>query len=216
MDLFSAIETRTSCRRFLPDPVDRPVIEAILSAGIRAPSPLNAQPWRFIVIEDPLVKAAIHAEAERCRTWAIEKSGWAWLNKYRVDFLVQAPVLVAVLGDPTRSGMDTFQDEGPVGYLLACAAAIQNMLLAAHAKGLGSLFFTLFDKKALRRILEVPDEQTPVALVCLGRAETDQPPVARQALADKTVYLDGSTAATTAPASPRPGGDDHVTKRTQR
>lgn len=204
MDLFSAIETRTSCRRFLADPVDRPVIEAILSAGIRAPSPLNAQPWRFIVISDPVVKQAIHGEAERCRAWAIEKSGWKWLHKYRIDFLVQAPVLVAVVGDPTRSGMDTFQEEGPVGYLLACAAAIQNMLLAAHAKGLGSLFFTFFDKNGLRRILDIPDGQTPVALVCLGKPETDQPPAPRQALADKTVYLDGSTAAATLPPSRRP------------
>lgn len=191
MDLFTAIETRTSCRRFLPDPVDRAVIDAILSAGIRAPSPLNAQPWQFIVITDPAVKEAIHAEAEHCRAWAIEKSGWKWLHRYRTDFLVQAPVLVAVMGDPTRSGMDILQDDEPVGYMLACAAAIQNMLLAAHAKGLGSLFFTLFDKNAMRRLLEVPEPQTPVALVCLGKPEADQPPVPRQALADKSAYLEG-------------------------
>jgi 5,6-dimethylbenzimidazole synthase len=151
MDLFSAIETRTSCRQFLPDAVAKETIGQILAAGVRAPSPLNAQPWQFIVITSPEKKEAIHAEANRCRAWAIEQSGWKWLSTYKMDFLLQAPVLVAVVGDPKKSGMDMFQDDGPVGYQLACAAAIQNMLLATHALGLGSLFFTLFDKSQLRR-----------------------------------------------------------------
>ena len=50
MDLFSAIQTRTSCRQFLPDAVAKETIEQILAAGVRAPSPLNTQPWQFIVI----------------------------------------------------------------------------------------------------------------------------------------------------------------------
>ena len=191
MDLFSAIDTRTSCRQFLPDPVDRATIEKILAAGIRAPSPLNTQPWQFIVITSPSIKQAIHEEAERCREWAIETSGWKWLKNYQADFLVKAPVLVAVVGDPQKSGVDMFQEDGPVGYLLACAAAIQNMLLAAHALDLGSLFFTFFDKKRMRRILDVPDTKTPVALVCIGRPESNANPVPRKSLDDKTVFLDG-------------------------
>ncbi|BBO73507.1 nitroreductase [Desulfosarcina widdelii] len=190
MDLFSAIETRTSCRQFLPDPVEKSTVERILAAGIRAPSPLNTQPWRFIVITDPKIKQAIHTEAERCRTWAMETSGWKWLGKYRTDFLLQAPVLVAVVGNPEKSGMDMFQEDGPVGYLLACAAAVQNMLLAAHALGLGSLFFTLFDKGRLRSILDIPENRTPVALVCIGKSEGTDKPVPRKAVDDKTVYLD--------------------------
>ncbi len=190
MDLFAAIDTRTSCRQFLSDPIDRVTIDKILAAGIRAPSPLNTQPWQFIVITSPGLKQAIHAEAERCRAWAIEKSGWKWLNKYRTDFLLQAPVIVAVVGDPQKSGVDMFQQDGPVGYLLACAAAVQNMLLAAHALKLGSLFFTFYDKSHLRRILDVPESKTPVALVCIGHAESPQAPAPRKAIADKTVYLD--------------------------
>jgi len=191
MDPFSAIETRTSCRQFLPDAIEQSTVEKILAAGIRAPSPLNTQPWRFTVITDPKIKTSIHTEAERCRTWAMETSGWKWLGKYRTDFLLQAPVLVAVVGDPAKSGMDMFQEDGPVGYLLACAAAVQNMLLAAHALGLGSLFFTLFDKGRLRSILDIPENRTPVALVCIGKAEGTQQPVPRKAVDDKTVYLDG-------------------------
>ncbi|WP_319525467.1 nitroreductase family protein [uncultured Desulfosarcina sp.] len=191
MDLFSAIETRTSCRQFLPDPIEKSTIEKIISAGIRAPSPLNTQPWQFIVITDAKRKQAIHAEAEHCRAWAMEESGWKWLGKYRMDFLLQAPVLIAVVGDPKGSGMDMFQEDGPVGYLLACAAAVQNMLLAAHALGLGSLFFTLYDKGRLRSILDIPENRTPVAIVCIGKADGTQQPVPRKAVGEKTVFLDG-------------------------
>jgi nitroreductase len=191
MELFSAIETRTSCREFLNDPIQNPTIRRILAAGARAPSPLNAQPWQFIVITDQAKKQAIFDEAERCRKWAVEQSGWKWLGNYRQDFLLQAPVLVAVVGDSKKSGMDIFQKEGPVGYLLACAAAIQNMLLAAHALDLGGLFFTLFDKAPLRRILDIPDDKTPVALVCIGKPAGPLKPVPRKAIEDKTVFLEG-------------------------
>jgi len=190
MDLFSAIETRTSCRHFLPDTIEPPTIEKILAAGVRAPSPLNAQPWQFIVIRAQAIKQAIHVEAERCKAWAIEKSGWQWLNTYKTDFLLQAPLLVAVVGDPKKTGMDMFQEEGSVGYQLACAAAIQNMMLAAHALDLGSLFFTMFEKSHIRRILDISDQKTPVALVCIGKPNEPQKPVPRKNSKEKTVYLD--------------------------
>ena len=190
MDLFSAIETRTSCRQFLPDEISPATVEQILAAGIRAPSPLNAQPWQFIVITSPEKKQEIHDEAERCRAWAIEKSGWKWMNTYKMDFLLQSPVLIAVVGDPKKSGMDMFQEEGTVGYQLACAAAIQNMLLAAHALDLGSLFFTLYDKSHMRRILNIAEEKTPVALVCIGKPAEPQKAVPRKEVEKKTIYID--------------------------
>ena len=190
MDLFAAIHTRTSCRHFLPDALDKPTIEQILAAGVRAPSPLNAQPWQFFVITSDEKKQAISDEAGRCRAWAVEQSGWKWLSTYKMDFLLQAPVLIAVVGDPKKSGMDGFQEDGPVGYQLACAAAVQNMLLAAHALGLGSLFFTLFDKNRLRRILDISEEKTPVALVCIGKPGEPHKAVPRKDVAEKTVYID--------------------------
>ena len=191
MDLFTAIETRTSCRQFQTGEVDRPTIEKVLTAAGRAPSPLNTQPWQFLVVTSEAKKEEIYAESDRCRKCAIEKSGWKWLEKYQTDFLLQAPVLVAVVGDPKKTGMDMFQKEGSVGYQLACAAAIQNMMLAAHALDLGSLWFTLFDKDEMRRILDIPQEKTPVAIVCLGKADGALKPVPRKDVAEKTAYIDG-------------------------
>ena len=190
MELFSAIETRTSCREFLNDPIDKPTIQRVLAAGARAPSPLNTQPWQFIVITGQEKKQAIYDEAERCRKWAIEQSGWKWLGSYKQDFLLQAPVLVAVVGDPKKSGMDIYQEEGTTGYLLACAAAIENMLLAAHALDLGGLFFTLFDKAHMRRILNIPDNKTPVALVCIGKPVGPLKPVPRKSIKEKIEFLE--------------------------
>jgi len=190
MDLFSAIEMRTSCRAFLADPIDKETILKVLAAGTRAPSPLNSQPWQFIVITGQAKKQAIHEEAERCRKWAIEQTGWKWLASYKTDFLLQAPVLVMVVGDPQKSGMDVFQEEGTVGYLLSCAAAVQNILLAAQALELGSLFYTMYDKKEMRRILGIEGDKTPVALVCLGKPARPHKPVPRKDVEEKTIFLE--------------------------
>ena len=190
MDLFTAIENRRSCREFSADAVDPAKIEQLLEAAAWAPSPLNTQPWKFMVITNQEKKEQIFAEAERCKAWAIEESGWKWLNSYGLDFIKQAPVIIAVVGDPKKSGVDMFQPEGGVGYLLACAAAVQNMLLAAHALDLGSLWFTFYDKGELRKILDIPGEKTPVSLVCIGNAA--QPPAAapRKPVAKLTTYID--------------------------
>ncbi len=189
MDVFTAIKERRSCRSFLPQPVEEDMVQKILEAAAWAPSPLNAQPWEFIVITNTAVKEKIFCEADRCREWTLEKSGWKWLGGYRVDFLKSAPVLIAVVGDPKKTGADMYMEEGGVGYQHACAAAIQNINLAAHALGLGSLWFTFFDKKALREILGVGPEKTPLALVCLGRAAGEPTPMPRKDIKEKTTYI---------------------------
>lgn len=189
MDTFTALKTRRSCREFSPEAVAPEKIERILEAATWAPSPLNTQPWKFIVITSQAKKDQIFSEAERCKTWAIEKSGWKWLNAYGLDFLKQAPVIIAVVGDPQKTGVDMFQAEGSVGYMLACAAAVQNMLLAAHDLDLGSLWFTFFDRGELRKILDIPAEKTPVSIVCVGSPA--QPPAAapRKPVAKLTTYM---------------------------
>ena len=82
-----------------------------------------------------------------------------------------------------------FLEEGGVGYQHACAAAIQNMNLSAHALGLGTLWFTLFDKKPMREILDVAAEKTPLGLVCIGKMDGDPLQTARKDVKDKTTYI---------------------------
>jgi len=189
MDVFEAIKERRSYRNFLPDSISEETIEKILEAAIWAPSPLNTQPWEFIIITKEEVKGKIFSEAERCIKWALEKSGWKWLENYQANFLQSAPVIVAVIGDPKKTGVDMFLEEGGVGYQHACAAAIQNMHLAAHALGIGSLWFTFFDKKAMREILSIDTNKTPLALVCLGKPSGEPLQTRRKDVKEKTTYI---------------------------
>jgi nitroreductase len=189
MDLFAAIKGRRSCRNFLSEPIREETLEKILEAATWAPSPLNSQPWEFIVVTNKEAKENIFSEGERCRRWALDKSGWKWLEAYTLDFLRSAPVIVAVVGDPKKTGLDMFMEEGSVAYQAACAAAIQNLHLAAHSFGIGSLWFTLFDRKAMREILGVLPEKTPLALICLGKPASQLSPTPRKEVKGKTTYM---------------------------
>ena len=190
MDILTAIKERRSCRNFSDEPIERETLEKILDAATWAPSPLNAQPWSFVVIAGSKVKNNIFAEAERSREEAIQKSGWGWLGKYSVEFLLSAPVIIAVAGDPKKSGVDQFMEGGAKAYEHACAAAVQNMMLTAHAFGIGSVWFTLFDREKLRGILDLGPDKVPLALVCLGKAAADPAPTPRKGFADKTIYME--------------------------
>ena len=189
MELFEAIRGRRSCRQFTDEAVPEEVIIKILDEAVWAPSPLNTQPWEFIVIQNGPMKEKIFEEADRCREWGLGESGWKWLGKYQVDFLKSAPVLIVVIGDPKKTGLDAFLEEGMVGYQYACAAAIQNMHLTAHALGYSTLWFTLYDKKNLRKILDIPDDKSPLSIVCLGKAEGDIPTPPRKEAKDRTRFI---------------------------
>ena len=142
-----------------------------------------------MAITNPEMKGKIFAEGERCRKWALETTGWKWLGAYALDFLKSVPVIIAVIGDPKKSGVDMFMEEGLMGYQAACSAAIQNMHLAAHGLGLSTLWFTLFDKKALRDTLGIPSDKIPLALICLGKPESPPAPTPRKNIKEKTTYI---------------------------
>ena len=189
MDVFTAIRERRSCRAFLPGPVPEEAVEKIVQAAVWAPSPMNAQPWEFIVITNQELKGKIHSEVEDRRKSLAEKSGWKWLERYQVDFILSSPVIIAVIGNPDKTGADRFLEGGGMGYQHACAAAIQNMLLTAHALGLGSLWFTLFDFDVMRAILGIDHGKEPLALVCIGRPSGEPLQMARKDALERTRFI---------------------------
>jgi nitroreductase len=189
MDVFDAIGKRRSCRAFKDIPFDHELLERILEAALWAPSPKNAQPWEFVVVTNRDIRKKIYYEAEARRKWVLEKSGWRWLENYNVDFLKAVPVIVAVIGDPDRSGADQFLPEGGMGYQHACAAAVQNMLLAACALNIGSLWFSLFDPVVIRDILGLSTSKLPIALVCLGYPKGDPQSPGRKGLERVVRYI---------------------------
>lgn len=189
MDVFTAIKNRRSCRDFLTDPIEDEAITKILEAAMWAPSPKNAQPWEFIVIKNQVVKQKIYSESEERRKWLLEKSGWKWLGSYSVEFLLRVPVIVAVIGDPEKTGVDKFLKGDGMGYQHACSAAVQNMLLASHAIGLDSLWFTIYDRDVIREILDIENPKVPLAMVCLGKPASQPISMSRKDVIKNTRFL---------------------------
>ncbi len=147
MEALEAIFSRRSIRLYTPKPVSRTLIEEILKAAMSAPSAGGERPWHFIVITD----RAILDEIPQFHPYA--------------GMLKQAHAAILVCGDPTL--------EKHKGYwVLDCAAATQNMLLAAHAKGLGSVWCGVYPTEDrvmnLRRLLGMPQHVVPFSLIPLG------------------------------------------------
>jgi 5,6-dimethylbenzimidazole synthase len=190
MDCIEAILSRRSCRNFKNQPVEKEKIRSMLEAAIYAPSPANKQPWEFIVVTNPAYNAMLKETSDAAKEKLAVRSGWAWLPNFKIDFVLQAPVLIVVVGDPSRNGAEQFLDVPSPGYLEACSASIQNMLLAAHAQGLATLWFSLFEKADVRKIFHVSEDKDPVGIICVGYAGTAASTPARKGIADKVTFID--------------------------
>jgi nitroreductase len=147
MDPLTAILTRRSVRAYTERPVAEDTLRAVLRAGMSAPSAGNEQPWVFVVIRD---KAALARAGE--------------INPYAA-MAAKAPLAVLVCGDTTLDRYGGF-------WPLDCAACTQNMLLAAHALGLGAVWTGIWPLPeridGFRTLAGLPSFIIPLALVVLG------------------------------------------------
>lgn len=190
MNFGEVLRARRSCRKFKDIPVEKEKVLKILEAANLAPSPLNRQPWEFVVIRNKEIKQRIFESCERAKTFLFEASGWKWLERYKVDFLIEAPLLVGIIGDPSKTGAERFFEGRSEGYQYACAAAVQNLLLAAADIGLGSLWFSLFDRRELQRVIGFDSQKELLAVVCLGYCDDQAPQTGRKDVNEKVTYLD--------------------------
>lgn len=190
MECFEALLGRRSCRNFKCDPVEKEKLIKMLEAAAYAPSAANKQPWEFIVVTDPAYNKQLKDTAEITKQKLFERSGWKWLPTFNVDFLTQAPTLVVVVGDPTRNGAEQFLDEPSLGYLEACSCAVQNMMLAAYAQGLGTLWFSLFEKKDARALFGISEDKDPIGIICVGYPERVGTAPVRKSLDEKVRYIE--------------------------
>ena len=182
--LLDELRKRRSVRKYQARPVPQELIKRILLAAGWAPSAHNAQPWRFIVLVDQRLKKQL-AEA-MANAWAtdIAKDGVSIepeTFKLRVGRFATAPTLV--LACLSMEGMAKFPDEERQGCerdlaMQSLAAAVQNLLLAAHSLGLGACWFCApaFCKETVREVLGIPDEVEPEALIAIGYP-AEEPPV---------------------------------------
>lgn len=153
MDILTAIHTRRSVRAFTPEPVSGGDVRTMLSAAMAAPSAGNSQPWQFVVIDDVSLLEKIPA-----------------INPY-AGMAKNAPLAILVCGFPEV-------EKHPGFWPLDCAAATQNMLLAAVGLGLGAVWtgvYPLEDRCAsFADLLGLPQGVIPFSLVIAGHPKTAQ------------------------------------------
>jgi nitroreductase len=141
MDIFEAIESRRSVRKYLDKPISQETLQMIFNAGRWAPSAGNRQPWRFVVVQD----------TERKNRLALAANNQA--------FLSQAAAIIVALGDTETS---------PKWYEKDTMIAIEHMALASTALGYGSCWIGAFDEKEVKHLLKIPAKMRVVALLPIG------------------------------------------------
>lgn len=163
MDVMEAIRTRRSIRKFRNKPVEEEKLRAVLEAVRQAPSWANLQCWRFVVVKNPVVRAKI-SNLSYVEAFFAPKGYKANPAK---KALAEAPALIVACADPEQSGELGEQ----YYYLTDMGVASQNLMLAAHDQGLGTVFVGVFDEEKVRDLLGVPPNIRIVGLFPLGYPE---------------------------------------------
>lgn len=145
------IMTRTSVRKFKQQPVEDAKIEALLRAGMASPTSGDMQPWHFVVLKDKK---------------DIEQ--YAASNKYHAEDIKKTPLFIFVCADTTRMA----EGQGKELWVQDLSAASENILLAAHAMGLGACWTTIYpiQKKVMgiSRALHLPANLIPLNGIIIG------------------------------------------------
>ena len=157
MDVFEAMATRRSVRRYLPDPVAEVDLARILEAGRMAASWANTQCWEIVVVRDPEIKARLAA--------ALREGNPAQ------KAILGAPVVLVACGTEGRAGFKNGQPTTAHGdwMLFDVALFLSNVTHAAHALGYGTVHVGLFDHAAAGAAIGAPAGVRVVELMPLGR-----------------------------------------------
>jgi nitroreductase len=190
--LLALLRTRRSVRRFRADPVTDAQVAALVEAAAAAPSAGNRQAWRLLLVTSreriEAMATAVRAEVERLRA-GLREDAAPEADAYLENFLhfAGAPLVVAPIHRQgpdllAAAGASPRASRGDAEALCSVAAAIENLLLCAHALGLGACWMTgpLVAADALAPILEVPRGWAVSALVPVGVPAEDPPPPARR------------------------------------
>ena len=207
---FDVVDTLRALRRFRPDPVPDGALRRVLQAATRAPSARGAEPWFFVVVRNPAVRAAV---GDLYRTaWKAAEQFTAATDADRdlrdrphyarmmhgvrelARDLAAAPVLVVCCLDHRQLGPIADPDGGlrsPIAAYASIFPAVQNLMLAARALGLGSTLTTLHVGFAddLRALLGVPRDVEVIAIVPLGYPRDRFGPTRRKPV-DEVAFLD--------------------------
>ena len=191
-DFFDVAARQRAHRRFTDQPVDDDTVLRLIEAAVRAPSAENRQPWEFVVARDPEVRRAIGELMAKAwdgggRSYSEHRLSAAMLKDVDQAMhggVAEAPVLIVVCADLERG------HENAIGASIF--PAIQNLLLAATALGLGSALTTIATvfRAELQHLLALPDRVRPLAVVPIGHPARRLGPSTREP-ASQHMHRDG-------------------------
>jgi len=157
MDAIEAILTRRSIRKFSADRVAEHDVEMLLRAAMAAPSAFNERPWHFVVVREHETLGSL----SRISEWSGPMAG--------------AQAGVVVCGDTSA-----LRKPGTVYWMIDCAAALENALIAAHARGLGAVWLGIHPTPeridAVRDLLGLPEQVEPLGMIAVGWPGEAKPP----------------------------------------
>ncbi|MBN2898874.1 MAG: nitroreductase family protein [Clostridia bacterium] len=165
--VIQTIKARRSIRKYTDQQISDDHLNAILEAGLYAPTAHNQQPWHFTVIQKPEVLALINKKTRD----AMLNTGIEWMTRMasKEDFKVtyNAPTLIVVSGKKDAMAMEA-----------DCSAAIQNMLVAAESLDIGSVWLGLvrlvFQDEEVKNALNIPEDYKPYYSVSFGHKAQDK------------------------------------------
>lgn len=168
MKLIDLINKRFSVRNYIDKPVEREKIDLCIEAARLAPSACNSQPWKFIVVDDPILKNKI--------------TGNIFKGLYEMNsFAKQAPVLVIVISE---KGRFTAKVAGFIRntqyYLIDIGIAVEHFILQATELNLGTCWIGWFDEKKLKKILSIPKREKIDIVFTLGYSLETPPEIKRK------------------------------------
>jgi 5,6-dimethylbenzimidazole synthase len=169
--VYRAIRERRDVRHFKPGPLEPGQLKRFIEAAHNGPSVGLMQPWRFIRIGDPALRARIHQHVneERIKTAeTLGKRAEEFMLLKVEGILACAEVLVVGLIDK-RADYVFGRRTMPEMDLASASCALQNFWLAARAEGIGAGWVSMFDPRRLREICGMPDGSQPIAVLCVGQ-----------------------------------------------
>ncbi len=191
MEVREAIQSRRSVGRVKQDPVPKEIVEEILNSAVHAPNHKITEPWRFHVFTGKGRGEFARARAETARLMAVaegeEEEYIAGRASRERKKAFRAPVVITVISKGGRDEVETLENYA------ACAAAVQNMQLTAHALGLATIWRTgpVAYHPYMRGFFGLENDDRVAAYLYLGYAEETQRPRKREPVSDWTVWHEG-------------------------
>ena len=188
MDAISAINQRTSVRRFRPDPVARQTIERLLDCAVRAPNHTLTEPWRFSVLTGEARDRLAEIRAgHRLKRYADPSGAEAQAGAAKVrDESRATPAFIVVMTSQNPDELTREEDYA------ATMMAIANLMIAAHSLGLGTYLKTggVMRDPALLQLARVPESFRVVGVLSLGYPAEEERPRRRKSAAELTSWVE--------------------------